>query len=266
MAFNQKRKKHSVQYAQNFLQNPRLVRQLLKKAKISPKDIVLEIGPGRGVITKELARQCKKVVAVEKDRSLAADLKKSLSELNNVAIIREDFLTFKIHHQDFKIFANPPFVISSKIIRKLVQLPNPPRDTFLIMQREAAVRFSSLNKEYLFAVQNRPWFRLRIIHHFKPSDFRPSPGVDTVLLQMQQLSRPGLPFSERKAFKSFVAAGVTGKHTTLRKNIQGAISPKQWRQFTKEHGLEGDVTPLALPPTTWVALFKLSKNLHPGDH
>ena len=255
MANKKQRKTKSIRYSQNFLVNPSLVRMLVRKAKINADDTVIEIGPGRGIITKELAKVAGRVIAVEKDKRMAIESRKTVAALSNVSVIHEDFLNFKIKHPVFKIFSNPPFTVSSKIIRRIVQMPRPPVETYLVMQQEAAKRFASMNQEYLFSVQFRPWFTLRIVHSFKPTDFRPVPGVRTVLFKISQTKKPALPISERKKYIRFTSAGVTGKATTLRKNLSKAVTPKQWKRFITDHALESDIGPLELDVKQWVDLY-----------
>ena len=258
MAFDKRRKTKSIRFSQNFLVNPSLVRMLIKKARITASDTVIEIGPGYGIITRELAKFAGKVIAVEKDKKMAIESRKAVAPLGNVSVIHEDFLNFQIKHPQFKIFSNPPFSVSTKIIKRVVQMPRPPLETYLVMQHEAAKRFASMNQEYLFSVQSRPWFTFRVVHSFKPTDFKPAPGVRTVLFKISLNKNPRISLSERKRYIRFTAAGITGKAPTLRKNLHGLITPTQWKRFVASHELESDLGPLELTVDQWVDLYTIT--------
>ena len=88
--------------AQNFLRDPRLVSSIVRRSSISPDDVVVEIGPGEGILTKELAKIAKKVIAVERDYVLSASLKRTFSNSNNVEIHNADFLTFHVNEPRYR--------------------------------------------------------------------------------------------------------------------------------------------------------------------
>jgi 23S rRNA (adenine-N6)-dimethyltransferase len=92
--------------AQNFLRSSKLVRQLVNSSSIGPVDTVYEIGPGRGIITAELARTAYKVIAIEHDPQLVRQLDEKFRHVHNVVIIENDFLQYPIQDREYKIFAN----------------------------------------------------------------------------------------------------------------------------------------------------------------
>lgn len=105
--------------AQNFLRSSKLVRSLLDTSSIGSRDIVYEIGPGRGIITAELAQIAHKVIAIEKDPTLARQLCQRFQDVDNVQIIAHDFLMYHIYEREYKIFASIPYNITASIVRKI---------------------------------------------------------------------------------------------------------------------------------------------------
>ena len=104
-----RRPNKSKRLAQNFLRDPRLVRRLVNMSSITRADTVYEIGPGRGIITAELSRTAREVIAVEKDRSLARHLRESFRARKNVRIVEGDFLRLTLpRDDDYKVFASIP--------------------------------------------------------------------------------------------------------------------------------------------------------------
>lgn len=108
--------RHSVAYAQNFLHSPRLVDHLLDRSSIGPNDRVLEIGPGKGIITAALARRCREILAVEKDPDLALLLRARFALSPAVTIREDDFLGTRLPLPPYKVFANVPFNCTAEII------------------------------------------------------------------------------------------------------------------------------------------------------
>lgn len=144
---------------QNFLINRQILKKIIETGEIKPKDIVLEIGPGIGTLTQELAKNAKKIIAVEKDEKMCEILKKTLSDFENIEIIHGDILKFEnleierlIENcklvacspegsiENYKIVANIPYYITSPLIRKFLEFPKPPHDFVLMVQKEVAQR------------------------------------------------------------------------------------------------------------------------------
>src|SRR5512139_1904971 len=106
-------------YSQNFLYNRKLVQHLVSGSSIAKNDLVLEIGPGEGIITNELVKSSRFVVAVEIDTEKYAYLKQKFNRINNLTLYLGDFLDFELPSLPYKVFANIPFSTEGKIIRKL---------------------------------------------------------------------------------------------------------------------------------------------------
>ncbi len=115
--------------SQHFLRSPRLALMLIGHSNLKKRDLVVEIGAGSGVITSALARRVKKVVAIEPDVETAKKLRQNLERggCDNVEVIEMEFQDFKLPNEPYKVFSNPPFHLSSVILHKLIEAPNPPR-------------------------------------------------------------------------------------------------------------------------------------------
>src|SRR5436305_3777748 len=105
---------------QNFFTNPELVASLVQRSSLTADDVVVEIGPGEGIITKELAKVARKVIAIEMDSALAADLKERMKEEPRVEIHAGDFLRFEVAEPVYKIFSNIPFNRTADILKRIL--------------------------------------------------------------------------------------------------------------------------------------------------
>ncbi len=131
-------------HTQNFLRDPALARTLVTRAGLKGTDLVYELGAGTGTITAALADRCRAVIANEIDGPLCAALRSRFAESPHVQVHCGDFRSERLPSEPYKVFANPPFDITSDIIAKLVRATTQPEDIFLVVQREAAARYRGM--------------------------------------------------------------------------------------------------------------------------
>lgn len=245
-------KKTQYSISQNFLTSSVTIRQLMKLAKISASDHVIEIGAGKGHITRELAKICRQVSAYEADQKLVEILKEQLPQKDNIKITARDFLQVSLPEKgDYKVFSNIPFAITSDIIRKLTETKNPPKDTWIVMEKGAAIRFVGKKFDTAASLALKPFFSSRVVHQFQKSDFHPEPSVDVVFLHIRKKETPDIPVSQRKRFLQFV--DISQKYGLLkllnRKQVSGAL---------RDAGLPPLEECSELSYTHWIHLFRAS--------
>lgn len=246
---------HSIAYAQNFLRDPRLVAYLLDNSSITAADCVLEIGPGRGIITAQLARRCRRVIAVEKDVDLARLLRDRFAACPAVTIHSGDVRYLPLPTAPYKVFANVPFNITTEIIRGLTEGRRPPDDAFLVVQREAAQRFLGQPCESLRSVLLKPWFEPSLLHQFKRGDFIPPPQVEVVMLRLRKRGPPLLRPDQAPFFRDVTCYLFSAWQPTLRAALRGILTPRQVKDACRRLDLPYDLPPSALPFAGWLDLF-----------
>lgn len=166
---------------------------LIGHSNIRRKDTVLEIGAGSGVITSALAKRCAKVIAIEPDEKTAALLKKNLAKykIENVEVIEKDFLEFDLSRlpEGYKVFSNPPFHLSSKIVHRLIESENPPKSFYLILQKQFALKLIATERHYTsqLGYELLEKYATKIRFPLKPTDFTPPPAVPCVLFEAKLL-------------------------------------------------------------------------------
>jgi len=247
--------RRSVLYSQNFLKSSRLVASLLDRCNIRACDSVYEIGPGKGIITEQLARRCKQVVAIEKDPLLAVALQRKFAHAANVTIHEGDFLQFCLPATPYKVCASIPFNITTAIVTRLTTVPCPPEEAYLTMQREAADKFLGQPRASLYAVLLAPWFETDIIHRFRRHDFLPEPRVDVVMLRLRKRGPPLVSHNDRQRFRDFVVYGFTAWRPALSDVFKDIFTFKQIKRVVKDTGIDFDGTPSSLTCEQWLALF-----------
>jgi len=244
-------------YSQNFLRNPDLIEKLLNSSLIKSDDTVLEIGAGNGIITAVLVKRCKLVIAVEIDKNLVVRLRQKFGQSRNVKVCEANFLTFPLPKDEYSIFANIPFAITADIIRKITKIDTAPVVSYLVVQKEAAQKFSGCpyGKETLSSVLNKPWFDFSITHEFLRNDFVPAPRVDIVLLKITKLEKPLVDPKQMGLYNDFVTYGFTSFRPTLRSGYKHIISNTQFSKLAKDLGFDIDANPRDLVFEQWLRMF-----------
>jgi 23S rRNA (adenine-N6)-dimethyltransferase len=250
-----KRLRNGIALAQNFLKSPALVRRLIDASSIGPSDTVYEIGAGRGIITAELARTAHTVVALEKDPALVRDLKERFLRVPNVQVLEADFLQYRIPDREYKIFANIPYNLTADIVRKLLCASPAPKEANLVMQKEAAEKFSGSPKETRFSILIKPWFQLRIIRELRRTDFEPAPGVDSAFLQIRKHSPPLVREADTVLYRNFVYYGFGIWKKNLKLIFRPIFTFAQWKRLSKDLGFRLNATPTEVTFEQWLGLF-----------
>jgi 23S rRNA (adenine-N6)-dimethyltransferase len=248
-------------YAQHFLQDPRLVASLLDRCNIGHNDVVYEIGPGKGMITEQLALRSKQVVAIEKDPRLSALLLQKFAHMPNVTIHEGDFLHHRLPRKPYKVFANIPFNITRAIVTRLTAAHYSPDDAYLAMQKEAADMLLGKPHESLYTVLLKPWFEVEIVHRFRRKDFVPKPRVDVVMLRLRKRGPPLVSRADRQCFRDFVVYSFTTWRPALGSILKGIFTGQQLKHIRRELGVDLDTTPTSLPFEQWLNLFEYFKNV-----
>lgn len=246
--------------SQNFLRSPELAKRLIGKSSIANSDLIIEIGPGRGVITTFLIERAKTVIAIEQDPVLYSWLTKQFRHRPNFNIIYGDFLSFQLPEESYKVFANIPFSIEGKIVRKLIDAQNPPQDCYLIMRKELAERLAGIPGNGLFAVAHKPWFDFEIFHYFKRSDFTPKPKVESVMLRFTKLPFPLLPEPEKLRFQQFIT-NIFGGGRRMRKNLRRVFNQCQIKYLAQQLKLNLDAKPSDLSLKQWLSLYRCMQHI-----
>ncbi len=176
------------QLSQHFLKGPKLAGFLIGHSNIKKRDTVIDIGAGSGVITTALAKRCKQVIAVEPDYETAELLRKNVGKFENVQIVEQDFLEMQLPEGPYKVFANPPFHLSSAILHKLDEADNPPEAIYLILQKQFALKLLNNDRHYTSQLGKQLFvhYAPRIRLPMRPNYFTPPPAVPTVLLELKR--------------------------------------------------------------------------------
>ena len=249
------RQRKRISLAQNFLRSPELVHRLVAMSTIGPTDTVYEIGPGNGIITAALARVAGRVVAIEKDPELVRSLRERFHLFANVEIVEQDILTYSLRNRPGKIFANIPYNNTAQILRKILYERIKLCEAYLILQKEAAKRFSGCPRESLFSIQVKPFFEFQMLWHLRRTDFWPVPDVDSVLLSIKRRTAPLIATEEVPLYRDFVQFGFGRQKPTLKSAFKNVFTYKQWKRLSRDLEFPLNATPTELSFEQWLGLY-----------
>ena len=212
---------------QNFLVNPSVCPRMAEMGGANEKSGVLEIGPGIGVLTAELARRAKKVVAIELDDRLIPVLGETLAEFNNVKVIHGDALKLDLAaviKQDFSecesvsVCANLPYYITSPIIMALLESRLPIGSVTVMVQKEAADRICApvgSRESGALTVAINYYAQPHMLFRVSPGSFMPPPKVTSAVIRMDILPQPQYDVGDERVFFRMVKAGFSQRTKTL---------------------------------------------------
>lgn len=229
--------KRKLSHSQNFLKDSKLVAELVSGSSITNSDVVFEVGPGKGIITQQLSKRAGKVIAIEYDKNLAFSLKQRFANYKNVKIIYGNFLSTKLPKKDsYKLFSNIPFNLTAEILDKITTTVNPPIDSYLIIQEEAAKKYAGhpYGEERLCSLILKPKFELAIIYRFRRTDFFPIPNVSIVMLRIKKREQFLLKPRELAMFNDFVAYTFHQQGKNLKERLKRVFTAKQFRRQSLE--------------------------------
>jgi 16S rRNA (adenine1518-N6/adenine1519-N6)-dimethyltransferase len=245
---------------QHWLRDRDTLAYIADAADISPTDTVLEIGPGLGTLTSELLRQAGRVVAVEFDSELARKLPGQFPG-KNLEVINQDILTFDLSQlpAGYKVVANVPYYITSKIVKLLMTAENKPATVVLLVQKEVAERLAAHAGDMsILAVSAQVFAEVELGDTVPASMFTPPPKVDSAVVTLRTRSSSLVNDTDEKDFFRLVKAGFSAKRKKLRSSLSGGlgISKDQAAEFLAKTGIAPDSRAEDLSIEQWRSLLK----------
>ena len=219
---------------QNFLTDKAIIDQIIEGADIGPEDLVIEIGPGLGVITWEAAQKAKKVIAVEIDKRLLPILAETLADCPNVEILNQDILKTDVNKliaeekkqgiRQVKILGNLPYYITTPIIMKLLEDGVEAESITVMMQKEVADRIqSSPGKKTYGAISAAVQYfcQPEIVTRVPRDVFIPQPNVDSAVLKLTVRKEKPVDVTDHDLFMACIKAGFGQRRKTLANSLTG---------------------------------------------
>ena len=241
---------------QNSLADPHLAAKLVALSRLGARDLVYDLGAGSGALTAALARRSSRVIAIERDPALVRHLRRRFHDVPSVVVREGDILARRFPQSDYVVVANPPFDITADLVRKLTEAETPPRDAYLVLQREAAQRFAGRPQATLAALLIAPWFSVRVLHEFQRRDFAPAPGVDAVFVRLHKRGPPLVLCREERLYRDFVTAAFSAWRPTVAGALAATLGRAPAARLLRHAAVDGHLPPSRLDVSGWLRLFR----------
>ena len=214
---------------QHHLVDVGVLSRILAAAELTEEDVVLEVGPGLGTLTRGLVERVSTVIAVEMDPRLAASLPSRLGHPANLTTVEADARTMDIgslvgNEPGYKVVANLPYYAANPIVRRLLEAdPKPALMVFMVQQEVARVMVAEPGRMGLLSVATQYYAQPVLVCDVPPAAFRPSPKVTSAVVRLEVRPQPAVAVADRDAFFALVRAGFSAPRKQLRNSLSHGL-------------------------------------------
>jgi 16S rRNA (adenine1518-N6/adenine1519-N6)-dimethyltransferase len=253
---------------QHFLVDSRVLEIALEAAALTPDDVVIEVGPGLGILTSELARKAGRVIAVELDERLAAALKKEFTSLHNVTVLNGDILKLDpaglLEESGgpggYKVVANLPYYITAPVLRHFLEASLRPQSMVVMVQKEVAETIAARpGRMSLLSISVQFYGKPVIVDYVPAASFYPAPEVDSAVLRIDVSSEPRVTVADEDGFFGLVRAGFSAPRKQMTNSLaQGLeMSRVEVLPFLEKAGIDPERRAETLSLEEWARLSKV---------
>jgi len=254
---------------QHFLVDRGILKSIAAAAHLTVDDTVIEVGPGTGLLTRELSRLAGRVIAVELDTRMVALLSEELADAANVTVVHGDILQLPPStllstygpkgEQSYKVVANLPYYITSPVLRHFLLSSAVPTTMVVMVQEEVGRSIAAAPGDMsLLSVMMQAFARPSVVKKVSARSFHPPPKVDSIVLRLDVIAEPAVPRASAAEFTDFVAAGFRAPRKQVRNSL--CLGLDQTREHVDELLSTAGIDPARRPETLtideWVVLWR----------
>lgn len=250
---------------QHFLVDEQVLRGLISAVALTPGDTVIEVGPGMGILTRELAKGADRVIAVEIDTTMAAALREALVPLPNVTIINADILESDPLlllgvKTTYKVVGTLPYYIATAVLRHFLEAQIKPISIIVTVQKEVAQAIAAPpGKMSLLSVSVQLYGKPTIVDYIPPQSFYPPPKVDSAIVRVDVYERPLVTIADEATFFSIVRGGFSAPRKQLRNSLALGLemSTGEATSLLEEAGIEQKRRAETLNLEEWARVYQV---------
>jgi 16S rRNA (adenine1518-N6/adenine1519-N6)-dimethyltransferase len=252
---------------QHFLIDGAILGIIIEAAELSSKETVIEVGPGLGILTRELARRAGSVIAVEIDAELASLLQRQLASLSNLRVVNTDILKVRLSQllggkTDYKVVANLPYYITSPVLRYFVEGSPKPSLMVIMVQKEVGEAIvAGPGKMSLLAVSLQMYSKPKIVSYVPAQSFYPQPKVDSVILRFDMLAEPAVKVADINSFFEVVKCGFSSPRKQIHNSLAHSLRMKasEVAPLLKQADIDPQRRAETLSLEEWAGLYEVLK-------
>lgn len=249
---------------QNFLFERGIVQRIVKASGVGPDDLVVEVGPGLGILTEELLRRAGHVASIELDRNLATHLAQHFQNVPTFELVQGDALRVDLsdviaQNRPYQVVANLPYAVAAAVIRRFLEDIHPPNRMTVMLQREVAERLVARPPQMtILSVATQFFGEPRVAFLVPPDVFIPAPTVESAVAIIDVAAEPPLPREEHAVFFRVVNAGFRQKRKQVANSLAAELDlPKSATvAWLEAAGIDAMRRAQTLQVAEWVALTR----------
>ena len=251
---------------QHFLVDSSYLKTICAKAELSKEDILIEVGPGLGMLTEALLEEAGRVIAVELDTALTNALTQSLSGSSNLTLVNADILETTPEQllgagvTSYKLVANLPYNIASPVLRRFLEARFKPSLIVVMVQREVAKNMMAAAPNMnLLAIGVQLYGKPKIVRKVPPDAFYPRPKVDSAIVRIDVYDKPSVDVGDIETFFKIARAGFGNKRKQLRNSLAHGldISPKTVEELLNKAGISHQRRAQTVTLDEWAEISRL---------
>jgi len=264
--WSDKRQKSRRELGQNFLKDKRVAKRIVAESGVGKGDLVGELGAGGGMLTRQLARASRRVVAVEYDPYWVMHLRERFSGDDNVRVVQGDALSVRLPKEPFVVVANIPFNITTSILHRLLDDPTIPlQSAHLLVQEQVALKHSRSTPTTLKTLNWSPWHTFSTCLDLPADAFHPKPEVDACLMVAAKRGPPLVAPEHRHLFRAFVRRAFDGHGTSVSETLRLFFTRPQLRRLARDNGFALHWPPSVLTAHQWASVFDAMMSMAPRN-
>ena len=256
---------------QHFLRDAGVLGKIVAATEVEAGDLVLEIGPGTGALTRRLVERGARVTAVELDSRLAGELPERLGHPTNLAVIEADARSLDLGQAlppgaAYKVVGNLPYYAANPIMRRFLEASEKPRLMVLTLQEEVAQSITAgPGRMGLLSVAVQYYAQPRLVCRVPPQAFRPTPKVTSAVVRLDVRLRPAVDVGDEEGFFALVRGGFSAPRKQLRNSLaQGlGIAADAASRVLEDASVEGNRRPATLSLDEWASVYEAWR--HSGE-
>jgi len=252
-------------FGQNFLIDKQVLNKIIQVSDIKRTDNILEIGPGLGFLTKELAQRANKIVTVEIDPGLYFVLKQELKKNKNIKLIKDDILQYDLeklkkvfNNKNYKIVANLPYQITSHFLKKFLIATYHPEQMTLMVQKEVAERICAKPGAHsLLSLSAQFYCQPEIIQIVNAESFFPKPKVNSAIIKLKNIKKKPIKVEENLFFR-LLRIGFSAKRKQLQNNLANGFheNKEKIKDLLEKTGISAQIRAQQLGLEDWQTLYE----------
>jgi 23S rRNA (adenine-N6)-dimethyltransferase len=242
---------------QHLMHNKKTIQEIISKSAICQNETIVELGAGKGALTESLAKKSGNILAVEYDKKYVDVLQRKFMRSENVKVIQQDIMKFRLPKKKFVVISNIPYAITTPILKMLLSNPiSGFQRGVIVMERGAAKRFTAKYFKDPYVLAWRMWFDLKLEKGVPKEHFSPPPKVDSAILSIKRIEEPMIAYKDALLFQNMINYVLKYPHAPIGLALKGIFTVPQLKRLRKNMGVNNETPVGSLNEMQWAVVFE----------